>query len=638
MEKLKVHIDILAYPDKTKAKEEFGIIKNRTQNKNTIQEVEITELMEKIGQGYAISPSVMNGTKAINWLEQQLFMIDIDNKEDKTILSIKKALDICKANNILPAFYYFTYSSTKKIPRYRLAFIMEVPIKDIDTREKAINTLISLFPNSDKSCNTACTIFLGTNNPVIKYKLDSRIDTKYLLSLANMEIMEDKTNKKYSKDSELEQLKDNFPLLDLMVEDNGGYKDYGSYIQFKNCNICGHYDCLTYYKDYNTWYCFGASSCKGGSIIDYLMYRDSLSLKQAIDKFKYELCHLEKKEVSNKLVCCSIKELQAKKLPPLIYYVKGLIPQGENILCSSPKIGKSWLSLDICLSISQGLPILGFETTKASCLYLDLENSEVKLQARVNKLLDGAPAPDNFYYSIHSSNLSMGFIKELEDCLKEHPDIKVIVIDTLQKIRGASKSNNAYANDYEDLSMIKSFADTNSLCIIIVHHLRKAKDSTDIFDRVSGTNGITGTADTTLILSKSSRSDTNTTLSVVGRDVDFNEYIIKFNKDTCKWEMICDSQTQIEEYKRNLYNNSKIVILIKDILKDTDTWSGTINEINELYKEKFGKLYIEKERVSSLGNAVKKLAPQLLEYDNIVYTPPPKDPSNGTRKAKLKKE
>lgn len=630
MIKFKLHIDTINYDSKP---ENYAEIKPRLQNENTIQEVTLLELISKIEQGYTISPAVMRGMSANDWQEQTIFMVDIDNNETNIpILTVEEALEICNKNFLLPAFYYPTFSSTEEKPKYRLVFIMNKTITDNNLRLKVISSLVELFPQSDKSCRNADRIFLGTNKKVVKLNLYNRININFAFAAATSNVLDN--NK--SNNNELEILKANFNLFRYMCKDNIPDKSYPGYITFKTCIICGHRNCLVYYFKSNTFYCFGANGNKGGSVIDYFMYTENLSLKEAIQKLKGESTFNKKK--INKLVCCSAKDLQNKDLPPIEYYVKGLIPQGENLLCSAPKIGKSWLALDMCLSISRGLPILGFETKKSSCLYLALEDSENRLKDRINKLLNGTTVPDNFYYSINSNNLAQGLINELEDCLKEHPDIKVIVIDTLQKIRGASKSNNAYANDYEDLSMIKSFADTNSLCIIIVHHLRKAKDSTDVFESVSGTNGITGTADTTLILSKDKRSDINTTLSVVGRDVDFNEFIIKFNKDTCKWEMICDSQTQIEEYKRNLYNNNKIVILIKEILKDTDTWSGTMNELNNLYKEKFGKLYIEKKGVSALGNAIKNLAPQLLKYDNITYTPPPKNPRNGAKNAELKKE
>ncbi len=74
--------------------------------------------------------------------------------------------------------------------------------------------------------------------------------------------------------------------------------------------------------------------------------------------------------------------------------------------------------------------------------------------------------------------------------LKAYPKSRLIVIDTLQKVRTASKEN-AYANDYGDISLIKDFADRHSLAVVVVHHIRKQNDS-DVFNKVSGTTGLRG--------------------------------------------------------------------------------------------------------------------------------------------------
>ncbi len=97
-----------------------------------------------------------------------------------------------------------------------------------------------------------------------------------------------------------------------------------------------------------------------------------------------------------------------------------------------------------------------------------------------------------------SYQLPDGLIVQLEDYLKAYPDSRLIVIDTLQKIRTASKDN-AYANDYGDISLLKDFADRHSLSVVVVHHIRKQNDS-DVFNKVPGTTGLTVSADATLVM------------------------------------------------------------------------------------------------------------------------------------------
>ena len=114
-------------------------------------------------------------------------------------------------------------------------------------------------------------------------------------------------------------------------------------------------------------------------------------------------------------------------------------------------------------------------------LYLCLEDTFCRIQDRLFRLTDEASG--RLHFAVASCKLSDGLIVQLEDYLKDYPDSRLIVIDTLQKVRTASKDN-AYASDYGDISLIKDFADRHSLAVIVVHHIRKQNDS-DVFNKVS---------------------------------------------------------------------------------------------------------------------------------------------------------
>ncbi len=116
----------------------------------------------------------------------------------------------------------------------------------------------------------------------------------------------------------------------------------------------------------------------------------------------------------------NMNELQKLKLPPIIFYIDGFIPQGLTILCSSPKMGKSWMALDMCLSISQGIKFMGFNTLQSKVLYLALEDSLNRLQSRANKLLNNQIAPADFLFSIQCNDISNGLIEELENMKKKN--------------------------------------------------------------------------------------------------------------------------------------------------------------------------------------------------------------------------
>ena len=194
-----------------------------------------------------------------------------------------------------------------------------------------------------------------------------------------------------------------------------------------------------------------------------------------------------------KLQTVNAETLLYEPLEKPSFVVDSLIPTGLSLFCGSQKIGKSWLMLKLCLCVSQGIPLWDMPTMEGDVLYLCLEDTFCRIQDRLFRLTDEASG--RLHFAVASCKLSDGLIVQLEDYLKDYPDSRLIVIDTLQKVRTASKDN-AYASDYGDISLIKDFADRHSLAVIVVHHIRKQNDS-DVFNKVSGTTGLTGSADAT---------------------------------------------------------------------------------------------------------------------------------------------
>ena len=316
MEKFKLHIDPKHYSQKPAGNEIAGI-KSRLQKGAVPSIVSLEELADKISHGHSISPAVMSGMSTADWQEQQLFLVDIDNECDEMlarrkgctvdkllpdertpILSVENALNICKEQQLPVAFYYHTFSSSNKKPKFRLGFVMGQPVKIPMERYRIIQTLVSLFPQSDKSCINADRIFLGTNSEVVICDSKARItmDTiNHAFPQPEMQSTQKSENSPAETyDTELEELKRNFDFLSFLKERNGECKLTTKGATFKNCEICGHHDNLAYYSNDNTFYCFSDNGNIGGSIIDYLIKVENLSVSQAIDKFKYELCGLEK--------------------------------------------------------------------------------------------------------------------------------------------------------------------------------------------------------------------------------------------------------------------------------------------------------------------------------------------------------
>jgi hypothetical protein len=114
----------------------------------------------------------------------------------------------------------------------------------------------------------------------------------------------------------------------------------------------------------------------------------------------------------------------------------------------------------------------------------------------------------------------------------------LIVIDTLEKFRPIAKINvSAYTTDYLAIAGLHKLAHERGIAIVVIHHVRKM-EADDPFDMVSGTNGLTGAADTILVLKKQAG---NVTLYARGRDIEEKETACTFNRNTCRWTLLGDA-------------------------------------------------------------------------------------------------
>ena len=228
--------------------------------------------------------------------------------------------------------------------------------------------------------------------------------------------------------------------------------------------------------------------------------------------------------------------LMSQPLQPLSFVVDTLISQGLHILAGSPKVGKSWLALWLAVTVAKGESVWGMQVKKGTTLYLCLEDSQLRIQNRLFDVTEDAPA--NVHFCTESRILGDGLTEQLEQFLVEHPDTSLIIIDTLQMIRGTTYDN-TYANDYRDLSALKRLADAHGIAILLIHHLRKEK-AADVFNRISGTTAISGAVDSSFTLVEEQRGSGRAKLSCIGRDIEYRELELRRNTDNV-WEVTADS-------------------------------------------------------------------------------------------------
>lgn len=231
-------------------------------------------------------------------------------------------------------------------------------------------------------------------------------------------------------------------------------------------------------------------------------------------------------------------ELMAMTFPEVRWAVPGIIAEGLTLLAGPPKVGKSWLSLGTAVAVAGGGKALGgIDVEAGPVLYLALEDTPRRLQSRMRKILGGQAAPRDLTLATSCPTLPQGGEEAIARWLERNPNARMVVIDVFAKVRGTTPPGlSAYDADYAAMSRAKRLADTYGVAVVLVHHVRKM-GSDDFLEQVSGTNGLAGAADATLVL-KRARGTADGVLHVTGRDVEEAEYAMAFQPAAGVWHLL----------------------------------------------------------------------------------------------------
>jgi hypothetical protein len=231
-------------------------------------------------------------------------------------------------------------------------------------------------------------------------------------------------------------------------------------------------------------------------------------------------------------------ELLAHEFPEPNWSIPGLLPEGLTLLVGAPKIGKSWLQLDIGVAVASGGVALGhLPVEQGDVLYLALEDTGRRLQERLRKVLNGGEAPKGLTIELECPPLPMGGRTLIGEWIKAHAGARLVMIDVLARVRGVPAAGvSAYDADYLAVAAAKDLADEYRVAVVVAHHDRKLK-ADDWLDSVSGTHGLAGAADTIAVLSRP-RGKADGHLKITGRDLDEAEYALKFDPLLAQWNVL----------------------------------------------------------------------------------------------------
>src|SRR5699024_333545 len=175
----------------------------------------------------------------------------------------------------------------------------------------------------------------------------------------------------------------------------------------------------------------------------------------------------------------------------------------------------------------------GCKAHQGTVLYLALEDDFQRIQNRMF-MMYGVNDTPNLHFATAAGKIGNGLDEQLENFMREHPDTKLIIIDTMQKIREVGGEAYSYASDYEIIGRIKQFADQHGICVLTVHHTRK-QQADDSFETISVTTGLLGCADGSLLMQKKKRADLDATIKVVRRDQPDRLRYLKQDPQTQSW-------------------------------------------------------------------------------------------------------
>lgn len=268
----------------------------------------------------------------------------------------------------------------------------------------------------------------------------------------------------------------------------------------------------------------------------------------------------------------SMDELYDTIYPPKIPIVDGLIYNGTYLFVGAPKVGKSFFMAQLGYHVSMGLPLWGYSVKKGTVLYLALEDDYARLQKRLSRMF-GMDSTDNFHFATKSKNLNEGLEEQLNQFVKEHKDARLIIIDTLQKVREVGGDKFSYASDYDIVTKLKRFSDEHGICLLVVHHTRKM-ESSDSFDMISGTNGLLGAADGAFVMQKEKRTENKAILELAGRDQQDQRLELKFNRELCVWEL---AKAETELWKEP--PDQLLEAIANVVSSEKPDWKGTASEL-----------------------------------------------------------
>lgn len=315
-----------------------------------------------------------------------------------------------------------------------------------------------------------------------------------------------------------------------------------------------------------------------GDVSDWLNAGGTVEQLQAIAaaaSFTSEYQQSDVKEIAQKkrpaILYETAADLLAREFPEPKWAVDGLLSEGATVFAGAPKAGKSYMALGLAIAIASGGRALGsIPVAQGDVLYLALEDGDKRTQKRLKSMLNGGAVPNRLTFSYKYHRLDEGGLEAIEAWLLEHPEARLIVVDTLKRLRPQeNRIRRIYDNDYDAVAPLNDLAQTYGVSVLIIHHTNKLNGNDDWFDSISGSLGLSGAVDNAMLLRRP-RASQDGTLLVGGRDVEDKELAVAFDGVINGWKLIGDALSPMAR---------KIMFWLNDV-RDAGLSRSKINKKN----------------------------------------------------------
>ena len=294
-----------------------------------------------------------------------------------------------------------------------------------------------------------------------------------------------------------------------------------------------------------------------------------------------------------KLEVLSIRDLLTRTWPEPPWAVPGLLPVGLTVLAGRPKIGKSWLALQLVQYVTTGGVFLGRKVDRGSCLYLALEDPPGRLAERAR--LQGWSDLDARADFLPVGSFRRGDGRQLAGIIRER-GYRLVVVDTLA--RAFTGDKNSGDDMTAQLTPVQEAAHAANCAVVLIHHFNKLGAATtgtatgitepDPLINLQGSVSIGGMADCIVGLYRQA-DKRGIMLTGYGRDVEEYTLNLVFDRATHCWQaMDADAPKQTDE-------RAQVLAVIENL------GPSTLSEINAILKTDKGNLYKRLQNMMNLG-------------------------------------